>query len=259
MGRLLDIAARCEKSEKSEISPPSAPTTDLNSLNSLNSQNRDSGASPRGARLADLFSLNSLNSHCNAENIPANDPGPVAPRWRIVHPDGRTFEVSCYPPATRVEVLTQEPMGTQAEPVSMSMGGNLPHEDVEIIKAVCSAWGATPDETRDAIAEASSNPALMDGWRGETEKLADSGLTELTKGVLSVLSVHPQAYFSEAPMPDDRIYCQQCRLLRPSGLCGSPAWGPRYHTPRPFYTDVVSSYRELVTRINERAGSDGRG
>lgn len=95
----------------------------------------------------------------------ANDPGP-APRWRIVHPDGRTFEVSCYPQATRGEVLAREPEGTQAEPITPPTGGTLPQDDRAVIEAVCSAWGATPDEVRDAMAEASANPALMAGWRG---------------------------------------------------------------------------------------------
>lgn len=61
----------------------------------------------------------------------------------------------------------------------------------------------------------------------------EAGVTKVTEVVLSVLSPHPQACFSEHEdvdaLPDDRITCQDCRRLKPGGLCSSPEWAPRYH------------------------------
>lgn len=113
-------------------------------------------------------------------------------RWRVSPPGGAPFELS-----------------------------TLPLEGEAVIRAVLEAWNATPEELAEALAEAEGNPALLANWRREAEGL----------GLSAVLSVHPRAYFSGTLMPDDRITCRECRLLRPGGRCGSPTWGPRYQPP----------------------------
>lgn len=205
MGALLDIALQSEKSERSEISPPSAPVGDLNSLNSL-------------------------NSHCDGENLPANDPGPVAPRWRLVHPDGQVFELSIYPPCALTEVQANNP-GAKVEPITPPTGGTLPPADLAVITAVCSAWGATPDEARNTIAEAAANPALLANWRREAEGMGLSVDTITVNGRFPTPALAAPPLDESRSVDSDRITCQQCRRLKPGNLCGSPAWGPRYHPP----------------------------
>lgn len=135
--------------------------------------------------------LSVLSVHQQVHFSPS-DPGPVATRWRVSPPGGAPFELS-----------------------------TLPLEDEAVIRAVLEAWNATPEELAEALAEAEGNPALLANWRREAEGL----------GLSAVLSVHPRAYFSGTLMPDDRITCRECRLLRPGGRCGSPTWGPRYQPP----------------------------
>ena len=162
----------------------------------------------------------------------ANDPGPVFRRWRLTSPDGRIFDVSCYPPATRGELLAKEPEGTQAEPITPPTGGTLSPEGEAIIRAVLKTWEATPDEIRDAIAEAASNPALVDAWRWEAEGLGLSVDRIRENGDFSTPAPPAPAQVEAGSVDtDDRITCRECARLRHSGLCGSPTWGPRYRPP----------------------------
>lgn len=157
----------------------------------------------------------------------ANDPGSVSNRWKVSPPDVPPFEISTWPACTLAEVQATNP-GAVVEPVSRPTGGHLPHADVEIIKAVCRNWEATSDEIRDAIAEASANPTLMDGWRRETRALS----LDITPCPKPSVSQAGQALEVDIGVDmDDRITCLECRLLKPGNLCGSPAWAPRYHPP----------------------------
>ncbi len=103
-------------------------------------------------------------------------------------------------------------------------GGALVPEDVVVIRAVCSAWEATPDEVADALAEAASNPALLANWRRDAERL---GLIEEDAKPHTKPNTKPN---SNPPMSDDRIRCLDCRRLKLGNICSSPSWAPRYHT-----------------------------
>lgn len=159
-----------------------------------------------------------------------NEGEPTAKRWRVTQADGRVFEVDTWPFFAMDEIQAGNP-GSVCEPIPGPTPGALAPADEALILRVLQAWKATDDEIHDAIAESSANPALLDGWRREAEKLADDELTKLTEVVSSVLSVIPQACFSEIPVQDDRILCEECRRLKPGNLCGSPVWAPRYHPP----------------------------
>lgn len=135
MGALLELAMQCEESKKSELSPVATESA----------------------------YLNSLNSHTHAAKTPFR-------RWRITQADGRAFEVDCWPPATLEEIQAANP-GSTIEAVPETQCGTLAPADKSLILSVMKAWDATEDETRDAIAEAASNPRLMDGWRREAEGL----------------------------------------------------------------------------------------
>lgn len=172
----------------------------------------------------------SLSSPHPQAHFSPNDPGPVAHRWRVSPPGGAPFELSAYPACLLADIQATNP-GAKVEPIPLPTGGHLPPENEAIIRTVLKTWEATPDETRDAIQEAAVNPALLVGWRRESGKLPGSELTKPTEVLFSLSSPHPQAHFSEMPMLNDRITCQQCRRLKPGGLCGSPVWGPRYHPP----------------------------
>lgn len=168
MGSLLDIALRCERSERSERSELSTESA--------------------GRCLLNL--LTSLNSHTHEAKTPFR-------RWRITRADGRVFEVDTWPPATLGEIQAGNP-GSAVEAVPDPTAGTLGPADESLIRAVLNAWEATPDEIRDAIAEAASNPRLMDGWRREAEGLG------LLEDFLRVLPGRLWYGVPRAPFPSSR-------------------------------------------------------